>query len=308
MWKRTNDAVYVNFVDVGYYNNQSDLTSSFQIIITYPGAGSTRAGTQLCYLDMNWSHGDGARMVVASGSCADGESTNPNPNVSPHVQLGRFNLPDDTYNGPYGIGEGNEDGINWLDYKSININTAETNNNLAPLPTTNLGCDTLAICLNQTTALDVEFLGPEPNQLIELSVNQELAGDCEIMDASMSNGVATMLGTFVANSPGISTVTLTATDSEGATTIVDVIVEVLDIVPPALGLSTQQEALHLRGAELVVRRVKWRRRICRPMVVVAVNDYNESASVHRAPKPLPRRATISWQAQRRPMWYKSLSR
>ena len=176
----------------------------------------------------------GARMVVAMDpGGSDGESTNPNPNLSPHVQLGRFNLPDDTYNGPYGIGEGNEDGINWLDYKSININTAETNNNLAPLPTTNLGCYTLAICLNQTTALDVEFLGPEPNQLIELSVNQELAGDCEIVDASMSNGVAaTYSGTFVANSPGISTVTLTATDSEGATTVVDVIVEVLDIVPP----------------------------------------------------------------------------
>lgn len=288
MWKRTNDAVYVNFVDVGYYNNQSDLTNSFQIIITYPGSGVLPDGNnaQLCYLDMNWSHGD---VGGSNGCCgadpgvagADSESTNPNPNYSPHVQLGRFNLPDDTYNGPYGIGEGNEDGINWLDYKSININTAETNNNLAPLPTTNLGCDTLAICLNQTTALDVEFLGPEPNQLIELSVNHELAGDCEIVDTSMSNGVAaTYSGTFVANSPGISTVTLTATDSEGATTVVDVIVEVLDIVPPELGLSTSTGSFGIcAGAELVVTAasnggdesvVQWS--------WFAVNDYNESAS------------------------------
>ena len=35
-WKRTADAVYVNYIDVGYYNNQDNLTNSFQIIITYP--------------------------------------------------------------------------------------------------------------------------------------------------------------------------------------------------------------------------------------------------------------------------------
>ena len=65
--KRTNDAVYVNFVDVGYYNNQSDLTNSFQIIITYPGSGVLPDGNnaQLCYLDMNWSHGD----VGGSNGC-----------------------------------------------------------------------------------------------------------------------------------------------------------------------------------------------------------------------------------------------
>ena len=55
-------------------------------------------------------------------------------NESPHVQFGRFNLLDDSYNGPYGIGPDADDGINWLDYKFFNINTALSTNNLNPLP------------------------------------------------------------------------------------------------------------------------------------------------------------------------------
>ena len=245
-WKKTQDAVYVNFIDVGYYNNQSDLTNSFQIIITSPESGVLPDGNnaQVCYLDMNWSHGD----VGGSGGCcgtdpgvtgADGESTNPNPATSPHVQFGRFNLPDDTYNGPYGIGEGNDDGINWLDYKFFNINTALTNNNLAPVPTANLGCDTISLCLGQTSNLDVEFLGPEPTQTVDLVIEEALAGDCEITDFSVTNGgTASFTGTFVANSPGLSTVTMVATDSDGMSTEVDIVINVLDIVPPAIEVST----------------------------------------------------------------------
>ena len=245
-WKKTQDAVYVNFIDVGYYNNQSDLTNSFQIIITSPESGVLPDGNnaQVCYLDMNWAHGD----VGGSGGCcgtdpgvtgADGESTNPNPETSPHVQFGRFNLPDDTYNGPYGIGEGNDDGINWLDFKFFNINTALTNNNLAPVPTANLGCDTISLCLTQTTSLNVQFLGPEPTQTVDLTVDQSLAGECEITDFSVVNGsTATFTGEFVANSPGVSTVTMTATDSDGMTTEVDIVIQVLDIVPPTIEVST----------------------------------------------------------------------
>ena len=57
---------------------------------------------------------------MGSGGCcgtdpgvtgADGEDTSPNVNSSPHVQFGRFQpCLDDTYNGPYGIGEDEQDG------------------------------------------------------------------------------------------------------------------------------------------------------------------------------------------------------
>ena len=260
-WKKTQDAVYVNFIDVGYYNNQDDLTNSFQIIITHPESGVLPDGNnaQVCYLDMNWAHGD----VGGSGGCcgpdpgvtgADGESTNPNLEASPHVQFGRFNLPDDTYNGPYGIGADNEDGINWLDYKFFNINTALTNNNLNPVPTANLGCDTISLCLGQTTSLNVEFLGPEPGQTVALDIQQSLAGASYIDDESVSNGgTATFTGTFVADGPGVSTITMEATDSEGAVTTVDIVINVLDIVPPSIEVTSSTGDFGIcAGAELDV--------------------------------------------------------
>ena len=108
MYKVTQDAVYVNFVEVGYYNNHNDLTNNFQIIIT-PNDGIIGDGNnaQVCYPDMNWAHGD----VGGGGGCCG-----PDPGVTgadqastgsdgPHVQFGRFNLLDDTYNGPYGTGQ-----------------------------------------------------------------------------------------------------------------------------------------------------------------------------------------------------------
>lgn len=262
MWKKTADAVYVNFMDVGYYAMGEDLTNSFQIIITYPESGILPDGNnaQVCYLDMNWAHGD---VGGSNGCCgsdpgvtgADGESTNPNPANSPHVQFGRFNLLDDTYNGPYGTGPDNEDGINWLDYKFFNINTALLNNNLAPVPTANLGCDTVQLCLGQEYNLDVEFLGPEPTQTVDLEIDEALAGDCVIDNFSLSDGsTATFTGTFVANSPGISTVTMNATDSDGMTTSVNIVINVANIVPPTIEVVTAngEEFAICAGAELDV--------------------------------------------------------
>ena len=261
-WKRTENAVYVNFIEVGYYNNQSDLTNSFQIIITYPESGVLPEGSnaQVCYLDMNWSHGD----VNGSGGCcgtdpgvtgADGESTDEDITASPHVQFGRFNLPDDTYNGPYGIGEGNEDGINWLDFKFFNINTAETNNNLNPVATENLGCDTITLCLGQSTSLDVDFLGPEPGQTVDVVVEPTLSGSNTIDGLSTSNGAtATVTGTFIAESAGENTITITATDSDGAETNLDIFIKVLGITPPTIEVTspTGEEFGICAGAELDV--------------------------------------------------------
>lgn len=261
-WKRTADAVYVNYIDVGYYNNQDNLTNSFQIIITYPESGVLPQGSnaQVCYLDMNWSHGD----VNGSGGCcgtdpgvtgADGEDTSPNVNSSPHVQFGRFNLPDDTYNGPYGIGDDEQDGINWLDFKFFNINTAESTNNLNPVATENLGCDTITLCLGQSTSLDVAFLGPEPGQTVNVTVEESLTGASSIDGLGSTNGeTATVTGTFNAASAGLNTVTITATDSDGATTQLDIVINVLGINPPSIEVAspTGEEFGICAGAELAV--------------------------------------------------------
>ena len=240
MYKVTQDAVYVNYVEVGYYNNHYDLTNSYQIIIT-PNDGIIGDGNnaQVCYLDMNWAHGD----IGGSGGCcgdapgvtgADQASTDA---IGPHVQFGRFNLLDDTYNGPYGVGPGFDDGINWLDFKFFDINTAVSSTNLPPVPTENIGCDTITICLDQTFDIGVNFLGPEPGQFVTLDVIQNLSPGNSITDFGIIDGeTASLSGIFQGNEAGISTIEIVATDdgTPSSVTALTMVIEVLDVTLPEL--------------------------------------------------------------------------
>jgi gliding motility-associated-like protein len=256
MYKVTQEAVYVNYVEVGYYNNHYDLTNSYQIIIT-PNDGIIGDGNnaQVCYLDMNWAHGD----IGGGGGCcgpdpgvtgADQASTGPD---GPHVQFGRFNLLDDTYNGPYGIGEGGDDGINWLDFKFFNLNTAVSSTNLPPVPTENLGCDTLTICLGQTIDIGVNFLGPEPGQFVTLDVTQNLIPGNTISGFSFTNGeIASISGIFHGDQPGLNTIEITATDdgTPSSSTYVTMVIEVLNVTLPELTI--EGNLTICAGAETVI--------------------------------------------------------
>jgi gliding motility-associated-like protein len=243
-YKVTQEAVYVNFVETGYWDNNFNLTNSFQIIIT-PNDGIIGDGNnaQVCYLDMNWAHGD---FSGSGGGCcgetpgvtgADQATTGPD---GPHVQFGRFNLLDDTYNGPYGIGPGGDDGINWLDFKFFDLNTAESSTNLPPVPTENIGCDTITICLDQTFDIGINFLGPEPGQFVTLDVTQNLSPGNAIIDFDVINGeTASLSGIFQGNQAGISTIEIVATDdgTDAQVTELTMVIEVLDVTLPELTIS-----------------------------------------------------------------------
>ena len=239
-YKVTQDAVYVNYVEVGYYNNHNDLSNSYQIIIT-PNDGLIGDGNnaQVCYLDMNWAHGD---IGGIGGCCGDtpgvtGADQASTDAVGPHVQFGRFNLLDDTYNGPYGIGPGFDDGINWLDFKFFDINTAVSSTNLPPVPTENVGCDTITICLGQTFDIGVNFLGPEPGQFVTLDVTQNLSPGNSITDFSSIDGeTASLNGVFQGDEAGVSTIEITATDdgTPSSVTSLTMVIEVLNVTLPEL--------------------------------------------------------------------------
>ena len=124
-----------------------------------------------------------------------------------------------------------------MNNKQFNINTAETINNLNPVATANLGCDTVQLCLGQEYSLDIQFLGPEPQQTVSLEVQEDIAGNA-ILNASQSDGEqAVYTGTFVANEPGISTIVMTAEDNLSGTTEVAIVIEVLDVEPPAISVA-----------------------------------------------------------------------
>ena len=85
----------------------------------------------------------------------------------------------------------------------------------------------------------MEFLGPEPGQTVDVVVDPNLSGSSTIDGLSTSNGAtATVTGTFLAESAGDNTVTITATDSDGAVTVLDIVIKVLGITPPTCLLYT----------------------------------------------------------------------
>ncbi len=62
-YKVTDDAVYVNWIEVGYFSGQNDKVNSFQVIFTPEGSEVLTAGNtaQFCYLDMQWTTGSASQ-------------------------------------------------------------------------------------------------------------------------------------------------------------------------------------------------------------------------------------------------------
>lgn len=243
-YKVTPEAVYVNFVDLGYFNNKSDRMNNFQIIFTPSEDGLLGAehNVQLCYLDMQWAHGD----VGGSGGF-----NGPNPanvgcdrasTTGSHIQYGRFNLNSAVYNGPYGIAPNQQDGIDWLDFKVFNINTiGSASSNIPPIPTQSFGCDDVTICINDTLDIDIQFLAPENNQTVTIDVSVDGNEAGLFIDELTTANIASIVGGFVGSAAtvGTHTITITATDdgSPAATTVVEVTVEVVPVELPSLTVS-----------------------------------------------------------------------
>ncbi len=243
-YRITPTAVYVNWVDVGYYNNHDERTVSYQIVFSEDGSvaiGGGAANVQMCYENMEWAHGD----VGGEGGCCGPDPATVGIDVlnndDEFVQFGRFNFTDDSYNGPYGGGEGEQDGCMWLNGKDLCVNVSGSDPNQPPIATETPGggCDdTLFVCLNDTLDLNLGFLAPEPGQTISIELTD--------LDAVTNNGTyvengVTYLDAFLAGTEdnvGIYNLNITATDdgTPTASTSLSFVVEVIDIVLPSLSV------------------------------------------------------------------------
>ena len=241
-YKVTDDAVYVNFVNVGYYFLNTDKTNTFQMIITDGESPVLGEGNNVafCYDQMEWAQGD-----WGGGS---GGANNPDPATvgadkssgTQGVQFGRFNVLNDNYDGPYG----SQDGVDWLDFRSIIFSTNTSENNLPPVPTAGSACDTLFLCLNDTATFDLSFLSPESNQITTLSIDSTNAEGFQI-DEIVEGSIATLSGLFIGGSEnqGIHELIITATDngSPAQSTSITYIIEVLDITLPTLTIEGETQ-------------------------------------------------------------------
>jgi gliding motility-associated-like protein len=229
-YKITDHSLIVSWDAVGYFPSADNLLNTFQLIITDGLDPILEGGNNVsfCYGDMQWTTGSASGGIDGFGGTPATVGANKGDGAA-FVQFGRFDMPGQTYDGPFN----NSDGISWLDNKNFVFNTCQVDNNIAPFaPSTGL-CDTLIIC--QGGASYLQFLGPEQNQTVTIESSVDVPGQL-IVIASPQPGSTTVYFTAEENAtPGVYVLTITGTDDgdPNLSTTVQYYVEVTsDVVPP----------------------------------------------------------------------------
>lgn len=229
-YKVTPTALYVNWVGVGYFNQQTDKRNWFQVIITNGQDPEIGVGSNVsfCYLDMQWTTGSASGGTNGFGGTPATVGANRALNTGDYIQFGRFGQAGGAYDGPFGA----TDGIDWLDDKNFVFTTAVSTQNIPPIATGQYICDTLRACVGQISEIEVTFLAPENGQIVTSTTNApSLPSWNEITNTT---GIfSSVVGQFTATAAdvGFHTVTFQGTDngSPNLTSTVDIIVEVIDL-------------------------------------------------------------------------------
>ncbi len=251
-YKLTNNALYVNWTDVGYYNQQTDKRNSFQLIIsdgtnTDVGIGNT---VSFCYKQMEWTTGSASSGVNGFGGTPATVGAN-RGNGTDFIQFGRFDHAGADYDGPFGA----NDGVGWLSNKNFVFTTTTTTSNIPPIASSGSLCDTVDVCVNELVNLDVNFLSPEPGQLTTVSytIDPPLNAVISETNTGPANTVNLHLQ-FIPTVPdtGFHTITYTATDdgNPAMTTIVSTVIRIFYVAAPPPTISGDSIACAGQGVLL----------------------------------------------------------
>jgi hypothetical protein len=155
-------ALFVNWIDVGYFFDHYDKINNFQLVLTdgtddYIGVGNN---VDFSYLDMQWTTGDASGGSNGFGGTPAVVGANLG-NGTGYISIGKFDHAGTDYAGPSGIS-----GVSWLDYKDFVFSTTVASANIAPIATGNFVCDTVVVCTGVPVEINMTFLAPEPTQTI----------------------------------------------------------------------------------------------------------------------------------------------
>lgn len=242
-YKVTPTAIFINWVEVGYYSMQIDKLNTFQLILTDGNDPVIGIGKNVsfCYKEMEWTTGAASSGVNGFGGTAANVGAN-RGNAIDYIQFTRPDQPGGFYDGPFLL----NDGIDWLDFKQFVFTTSVSTSNIPPIGSGTTLCDTVFTCVGQTAQLDMTFLSPEPNQITTgFSSGPTLSTYAEILNTSGGNSIQ-IIGEFTptALEIGYHIVTFQATDNgvPPLTATYNLIVQVLPvgitIAPTALSTCT----------------------------------------------------------------------
>jgi len=224
VYKVTPTALYVNWDHVGYYNDHTDKTNTFQLIITNSEDPviPNGANVSFCYKEMQWTTGDANGGTNGFGGNPANVGANKGDGIN-YLQFGRFDHAGIDYDGPYG----NNDGVNFLDDQYFTFITDTTTGNVPPVLSGASVCNYLAVCTGQEVNLSVVFLSPEPDQTTVVTSSAPDFPDYTIITNTTGQS-AEITSTFTPLVPGMYQVTFSGTDdgSPSLTTVLTINVEV----------------------------------------------------------------------------------
>jgi gliding motility-associated-like protein len=245
-YKITPTAVFINWVNVGYFNTQGDKRNTFSVIITNGNDPSIGIGNNVafCYKDMQWTTGSASQGVNGFGGTPATVGANWGVN-NQFIRIGTFNAPGNVYNGPNVVSQ-----VSWLDFKSFKFNVCNSVNSPPVLingqfpgytfqPDT---CNSInggvmvpnaqgnGICVGQTISGSLQFSGPENNQNVTVSatgppglVANTVTGNTPTINISYTPTMGT-------NGP--QTITVTAIDNGNPSLSTTITLTVLVTSPP----------------------------------------------------------------------------
>lgn len=233
-YKVTPTALYVNWVEVGYYSMQTDKLNTFQVIIT-DGTDpivANGANVSFCYQDMQWTTGAASGGVGGFGGTPATVGANKGDGIN-YMLFGRFDHAGVDYDGPNGV----NDGVSWLDYKYFSFTTNQTQANVPPVITSQSVCDSMVLCVGELANLSVTFLSPEPAQITTPSSSAPTLSNWTVVSSTAGlNADITVEFTPLPADIGYHTVTFSGTDNgtPSLTTDYTVIVHVIQggALPP----------------------------------------------------------------------------
>lgn len=223
LYKIKPNAIYVNWVGVGYYSMQTDKLNTFQLVLSDGTDSLIGIGNNVgfCYKDMQWTTGSASSGVGGFGGTPANVGANKGDGIN-YIQFGRFDQPGTAYDGPVGA----NDGISWLDYQSFEYSTCVTTGNVAPvfidfspaIANISFDCgtgDTIKLCATgDTLVMSATILDPNVSDIVTMGVTSTSPVGFSVLSSTPGNP-GTVTWQFVADPAnyGMNVFTVTATDN-----------------------------------------------------------------------------------------------
>jgi hypothetical protein len=159
-YKLDSNKITIVWVEVGYYNQNTDITNTFQLVLTNGTDVGVGIGynTRFSYDNMDWCVGDASGGTNGFGSSVYATVGAQSQNGTYFYQIGLFGQDNELYDGA----GGNLDGVHWLDSRCFTMDL--TSNNVPPVAYDLPSSREISLCPNMTYILNTSFASPEVNQ------------------------------------------------------------------------------------------------------------------------------------------------